>query len=132
MLGESPTVPGEPNNITVNTTCNSLTVSWLPPGEDGGSNVTDYNVTVVNGTEDGPLLESVPTGGNTTVRITSLKPNTLYTIQVRARNSVGTGDADSVNVTTMGRFRGEKSLILLIFFIPYCILPASLTKKLSL
>ena len=95
----SPTVPGQPTNITVNMTCNSLTVSWLPPGEDGGSIVTDYNVTVVNGTGNGPLL-SVPTGGNTTVRITSLKPNTTYTVHIRARNSAGLGQPAVVNVTT--------------------------------
>ena len=74
--------------------------------------MTDYNVTVVDGTEDGPLLESVPTGENTTVSITSLKPNTTYTIQVRARNSKGTGDAASVNVTTIDRSKGETYLML--------------------
>ena len=95
----SPTVPGQPTDITVNKTCNSLTLSWLPPGEDGGSIVTDYNVTVVNETEDGPLL-SVPTGGNTTVRITALKPNTMYTVHIRARNSAGEGLSAVVNVTT--------------------------------
>ena len=100
MLGESPTVPGQPTNITVNKTCNSLTLSWLPPGEDGGSIITDYNVTVVNGTEDGLLLESVPTGGNNTVRITSLKSNTTYTVHIRARNSAGGGLPAVVNVTT--------------------------------
>ena len=100
VLGESPTVPGQPTNIGVNTTCNSLTLSWLPPGEDGGSNVTDYNVTVVDGTSNGPLLESVPTGGNTAVRITSLKPNTMYTVHIRARNSAGLGPPAVVNVTT--------------------------------
>ena len=93
-------VPGQPINITVNKTCNSLTLSWLPPGEDGGSIVTDYNVTVVNGTEDGPLLESVPTGGNTTVRVTSLNPNTMYTVHIRARNRAGVGQPAVVNVTT--------------------------------
>ena len=96
----SHTVLGQPTNITVNKTCNSLTLSWLPPGEDGGSIVTDYNVTVVNGTEDGPLLESVPTGGNTTVRITPLKPNTMYTVHIRARNSAVVGPPAVVSVTT--------------------------------
>ena len=91
---------GPPTNIAVNKTCNSLTLSWLPPGEDGGSNVTDYNVTVVDGTEDGSLLESVPAGGNTTVRITSLKPNTMYTIHIRARNSAGLGPPAVVNAIT--------------------------------
>ena len=86
----------------MNKTCNSLTLSWLPPKEDGGSIITDYIVTVVDGTdsEDGPLLESVPTGGNTTVRITSLKPNTMYTVHIRARNSAGEGPPAVVNATT--------------------------------
>ena len=98
MLTESP--PGQPTNITVNTTCNSLTLSWLPPGEDGGSIVTDYNVTVVGGTEGGPLLVSVPTGGNTTVRVTALEPNTMYTVHIRARNSAGLGPPAVENATT--------------------------------
>ena len=100
VLGESPTVPGQPTNTTVNTTCNSLTLSWLPPGEDGGSNVTDYKVTVVDGTSNGPLLESVPAGGNPTVRITSLKSNTMYTVHIRARNSAGLGPPAVVNAIT--------------------------------
>ena len=62
--------------------------------------MTDYNVTVVNGTEDGPLLESVPAGGNTAVRITSLKPNTTYTVHIKARNSAGLGLPAVVNATT--------------------------------
>ena len=99
VSGQSVTVPGQPTDITVNKTCNSLTLSWLPPGEDGGSIVTDYNVTVVDGTQDGPLL-SVPTGGNTTVSITSLKPNTMYTVHIRARNRAGLGPPAVVNVTT--------------------------------
>ena len=93
-------VPRKPTDIRVNKTCNSLTLSWLPPGEDGGSIVTDYNVTVVDGTEDGPLLESVPTGGNTTVSITPLKPNTMYTVHIRARNRAGLGEPAVVSVTT--------------------------------
>ena len=62
--------------------------------------MTDYIVTVVDGTEDGPLLESVATGGNTAVRITSLKANTMYTVHIRARNSAGLGPPAVVNVTT--------------------------------
>ena len=97
--GESQTVPGQPTNVTVEITCNSLTLSWLPPEEDGGSIVTDYHVTVVKGTECGPLL-SVPTGGNTTVSITSLKPNTMYTVHIRARSSAGLGPPVVKSVTT--------------------------------
>ena len=61
--------------------------------------MTDYNVTVVDGTEDGPLLESVATGGNA-VRITSLRPNTMYTVHIRARNSAGLGPPAVESVTT--------------------------------
>ena len=92
-------VPGQPTNIKVNKTCNSLTLSWLPPGEDGGSIVTDYNVIVVNGTVDGPQF-SVPEGGNTTVSITALNPNTMYTVHIIARNSAGMGQPAVVSVTT--------------------------------
>ena len=101
VLGESPTVPGQPTNTTVNTTCNSLTLSWLPPGEDGGSN-RDRLQSDCSGwnKQMGHCWRVYQTGGNPTVRITSLKSNTMYTVHIRARNSAGLGPPAVVNAIT--------------------------------
>ena len=68
--------------------------------EDGGSSIRNYNVNVVDRRENRQLLESVATGGNTTVRITPLKPNTMYSVHIRARNSAGLGPPAVVKVIT--------------------------------
>ena len=65
--------------------------------EDGGSIITDYNVTIVDGRV---TLRSVQTHGNTTVSITSLEPHTMYSVYIRAINTVGVGAPAVVNVTT--------------------------------
>ena len=65
--------------------------------ENGGSTITDYNVTIVDGSVP---LKSVLTHGNTTVSITSLKPHTMYSVHIRAINTVGVGPSAVVNVTT--------------------------------
>ena len=84
------------------TTCTNITLHWKPPNEKRNKN---HTITYYTG---GELVSSVAVSGDTTsATVHNLKPNTMYTIQVRARNSEGTGDADSVNVTTVGRSRGE-------------------------
>ena len=86
------------------TTCTNITLHWIPP-DSNGDEIQDYNIAYYTG---GKLVSSVAVSGDSTsATVHDLKPNTTYTIQVRARNSVGTGDADTVDVTTMGRSRGE-------------------------
>ena len=87
------------------TTCTNITLYWITPDNNGGE-IQDYNVTYYTG---GELVNSeiITPGDTTSNTVHNLKPNTMYTIQVRARNSEGIGNAASVNVTTMGRSKGE-------------------------
>ena len=86
------------------TTCTNITLHWKPL-DNNGDKIQDYNITYYTG---GELVSSVAVPeGSTSATVHNLKPNTMYTIQVRARNSEGIGDTASVNVTTVGRSRGE-------------------------
>ena len=85
-------------------TCTNITLHWIPP-DSNGDEIQNYNITYYTG---GELVNSVAVSGDSTsATVDNLIPNTMYTIQVRARNSVGTGDAATVNVITMGRSKGE-------------------------
>ena len=82
-------------------TCTNITLHWIPPDNKS----KNYTITYYIGRT---LVSSVAVSGDTTsATVHNLKPNTMYTIQVRARNSQGIGDAASVNVTTTGRSKGE-------------------------
>ena len=86
------------------TTCTNITLHWIPPNSNG-EEIQEYDITYYTG---GELVNSVAVpGDHTSATLRNLKPNTMYTIQVRARNSEGAGDADSVDVTTKGRAKGE-------------------------
>ena len=82
------TVPGAPTGLTVDSaTSNSLTISFTA-GANGGAEITGHEVNVAEGTSPGTTW--TPTGStNTTHRVSNLKPNTQYTVQVRSRNSEG-------------------------------------------
>ena len=85
-------------------TCTNITLHWIPP-DNNGDEIQNYNITYYTG---GELVNSVAVSGDSTsATVHNLKPNTMYTIQVRAMNSEGIGDAASVNVTTTGRSKGE-------------------------
>ena len=82
------------------TTCTNITLHWIPP-DNNGDEIQDYNIAYYTG---GELVNSVVVSGdNTSATVHNLKPNITYTIQVRARNSVGTGDADNIDVSTPKR-----------------------------
>ena len=86
------TVPGRVSDFTQGRFTKSartyaVTVRWQPPADDGGSPVTGY-------------LARFGTGGRwnawtdltrASARMTSLRPGTTYTVQVRAVNDVGPG-----------------------------------------
>lgn len=65
------------------------TVSWTPPGSDGGSPITGYIVTPYIGTVAQPprRFDSIATQQI----VTGLTPGTTYTFKVAAINDVGTG-----------------------------------------
>ena len=82
------------------TTCTNITLHWIPPNSNGDK-IQEYDITYYTG---GELVSSVAVpGDNTSATVHNLKPNTMYTIQLRARNSVGTGDSANITISTPKR-----------------------------
>ena len=73
-----PTVTAKPG------TTDSLNVSWVKPGLNGGPDITGYKVRCRQGSGDWQNFTHV--GAATTATITGLSANTEYQVQVRALN----------------------------------------------
>jgi hypothetical protein len=85
--------PGAPTNLMATPGDGYLAISFTP-GSDGGSPITNYEYTL-----DGSGWTAFnPTVTSTTVVISGLSNCTLYTVQLRAVNSAGSGTA-SASVT---------------------------------
>jgi len=83
-----PTVPGAPVIVSAVAGNGTVTVSWDPPADDGGAEITEYTVAAYIGSTEGPV---VPVGGNVlTATVTGLTNGTGYTLRVSATNAVGT------------------------------------------
>ncbi len=90
--------PNLPVNVTITqTTCNSVTVNWSPPTDNGNAEITQYRVLVYKDSNRHLVHTNVTT--MTTHRVTSLEPDTDYTVEVTAENARGFGDG-STNFTT--------------------------------
>jgi fibronectin type III domain protein len=87
------TRPSAPRNLSVTPGASSAVLSWDPPASDGGRPVTQYDVTVTDGTQT--ILSR--TLSATTTQLTGLSASTLYTASVVAENSVGQSDAQSTS-----------------------------------
>jgi hypothetical protein len=97
--GNSPTAPNEPRNISRKSkTCNSITISWKKPmGMEADSEI-HYEI-FSGGVDNGILLGNVT--GVRRAHLSSLQPDTLYMLRVRARNTFGPGPPSlPENITT--------------------------------
>ena len=75
-------------------------MEWDASANNGGAAIEDHEVNVKEGASPGTTWVATGSTG-TTHRVTNLKPNTQYAIQVRSRNSEGPSPAsNSVNPTT--------------------------------
>ena len=92
--------PSPPVNVTATqTTCNSITVHWTPPADNGNAEITEYRVLVYNDSD----TRVVVTNGTTmklSYQVTSLEPKTDYTVEVQAGNDGGFGNGSRTNFTT--------------------------------
>ena len=89
-------VPGAPQNLRAATgNSGELAVSWDAPSSDGGSEITGYRVQwkESSGSWDTPSDVSETTVTGTAHTITGLTDGTEYSVQVRAVNSKGAGEA---------------------------------------
>ncbi len=85
-IAAPPGSPGVPLDVSAIGGDASADVRWHPPGSDGGSPLTGYDVKVVQTaaiTSVGPAVTQATVGG--------LVNDTDYTFAVRARNAVGPG-----------------------------------------
>ena len=92
--------PNPPANVTITqTTCNSVTVSWTPPTDNGNAEITQYTVLVY---KDIDHLTALITDTTPMIshQMTSLEPTTDYTVEVRAGNVGGFGNGSRANFTT--------------------------------
>ena len=81
--------PHPPTGVnSVNSTCNSITLTWSAPHYTGGVPLERY---AVRWRERGSTLMT-DTTDVTAVTVTRLSPNTSYTIDVRAVNAIGEGE----------------------------------------
>ena len=87
-------VPGVPRIVWISDLGRDhLTLSWDPPGSDGGAPITGYQYAVSRPCEDGSEAScgfggAIDTGA-TSVTLRNLKANGAYYFRVRAMNAVG-------------------------------------------
>lgn len=87
--------PSTPTSLAVtNITPNSISISWGAPAFNGGSTIQNYTI-VLDGVE-------LITANVTNFTITGLDPNTFYSIDVYASNTVLDGDPATIEATTLG------------------------------
>ena len=93
--------PNPPAKVTITqTTCNSITVHWTPPADNGNAVITEYRVLVYNDSDLHVAHINVMTT-KLSYQVTSLKPKTDYTVEVQAGNDGGFGNSTS-NKFTIG------------------------------
>lgn len=87
-------VPSAPQNLSAIGGAKNASLSWDAPADDGGTDVTSYNVY-----RDGVLVAST---NDTAFLDTGLEPGTTYTYEVSAVNDVGEGPlSDPATATTL-------------------------------
>ena len=87
------TVPGPPTGLTFLPGYESVSVSWAPPVDDGGSAVTGYAVTEHS-------TGGSCTSAGTACSVTGLSQGAEYSFTVTATNLAGTGAPSSVTPFT--------------------------------
>ena len=92
----SPSAPEVSSPNCTNITYQSLVLQWNPPSDNGGGeSITHYSITRT------PDDISIIT--DTTMRnFSDLTPNTMYTFNVSANNSLGFGKELSIKCNTPG------------------------------
>jgi titin len=88
MVTPAPTVPGQVTNVVAVGGDAQATLTWTAP-DNGGSPITAYRVTPVQGTSDqSPIIFNSTA---TSQVVTGLTNGQAYTFRVAAQNAVGTG-----------------------------------------
>jgi hypothetical protein len=99
------TRPSKPENVTATPGDGAVTLNWSPPADDGGNEVTGYEVSRGNGAWGA-------SSGETSHTFDGLTNGTAYSFHVRAVNAVGASDTETANAapsatkTAPGKPRG--------------------------
>lgn len=91
-VGGAPTVPDAPTIGTASPGNGQCSVTFTPPGNDGGAAITGYTVTSTPGSFTG-------TGSGSPITVTGLSNGTGYTFTVYATNSEGNSANSSASNT---------------------------------
>ncbi|HHT47428.1 MAG TPA: hypothetical protein GX004_09140 [Firmicutes bacterium] len=86
-------VPDAPQNFTATTGDTQVTLNWIAPASNGGSEITHYEVSSDNG------VTWITAETDTSHTFTGLTNGTTYTFKVRAVNSKGPGAEASTAAT---------------------------------
>ena len=90
------TVPDAPTGVGAIAGDRSVSVTWSPPGFDGGSAVTGYTATATDQTNPGNPQETCQgTDPSDQCTVSGLTNGDSYVVTVTATNAVGTGSAAS-------------------------------------
>ncbi len=83
--------PGPPEGVNIDRiTKNSITLSWRPPREDGGSKIQGYNVEMKRKDEETFTMVTTYIHSETTITVTKLFEMKEYSFRVYAINDIGT------------------------------------------
>ena len=97
-FGTPATLPFAPTNVMVTTAHESLQVSWAPPTNTGGSDITGYKLTWSAG-----IPASVTIGNRTSYTISGLENRFAYTVSVKTVTAVGESTASFASGSTQPR-----------------------------
>ena len=91
-------LPSEPLDLNVNhITFDSCELEWNLPSDIGGGGQVISHYSIIGTPDDISDITE-----DTMIKIHNLAPNTIYTFNVSANNSLGFGDSASVQCTTTG------------------------------
>ena len=107
---ETPLAPSTPVVSDIQTT--SVRLSWFPPGYNGNSPITSYNVYAKKGSNNWNLHKDDinPSDRQMSVTLRNLSPHTQYQFHVRAVNSVGEGTPSGASGVIRTLIAGNSSL----------------------
>ncbi|XP_072902575.1 fibronectin-like isoform X2 [Hemitrygon akajei] len=102
LVGHQSTISDAPTNLEFSrATPKSLTISWTPPPVT----VRFYRITFRETEGEGPSREMTVSGGDSSVTISNLRPDTEYTVTVSA--VTGRGDSPASSKPIVGSERTE-------------------------
>ena len=91
------TVPGSPILTATPLSATSVSLSWTPPTNDGGTAITGYKIEYANGTATYTILVSNTGSTQTSYIHSGLSTGASYTYRVTAINAIGAGNPSNVS-----------------------------------